>query len=363
MHRGGADIRYVQEMLGHERIETTQIYTHVHIDALREVHARCHPHGKLGPECDMHGKLTAPENSDGDFASQESTEALDASAMVTVCEQESRVPAEQAVATRPSRPDDPPEDDPQAGNAPKSPPRPPQPQAGGFFLNSLPTNESIEEAPPPKTTGVAYYLYRYYDPLTGRWPSRDPIEERGGLNLYGFLHNSAISDIDRLGMEGLDYTIQKVGELTQIVFVAGDKLKERGRIQAQGIMEGAKSAISKSSVSGGSYDFSDEFLKSVGKNAKAGTKVTVPAGMVVGVGTSAAIDMYAYVNWVATDESRAFEAFNAAFKEFERVKDLTSCGIVCGTGAIYIGKIPTPTSGLLSEFFKSLCTQACCENF
>ena len=45
MHRGGADIRYVQEMLGHERIETTQIYTHVHIDALREVHARCHPQG------------------------------------------------------------------------------------------------------------------------------------------------------------------------------------------------------------------------------------------------------------------------------------------------------------------------------
>jgi integrase/recombinase XerD len=50
MHRGGADIRYVQEMLGHARLETTQIYTHVHIDALREVHARSHPHGRLEKE-------------------------------------------------------------------------------------------------------------------------------------------------------------------------------------------------------------------------------------------------------------------------------------------------------------------------
>ena len=36
-------------------------------------------------------------------------------------------------------------------------------------------------------TGLYYYGYRYYDPLTGRWPSRDPIEEEGGVNLYGFV--------------------------------------------------------------------------------------------------------------------------------------------------------------------------------
>jgi hypothetical protein len=126
--------------------------------------------------------------------------------MVTVCEKESRVPAEQAVATRPSRLDDLPEDDPQAGNAPKSPPPPPKPPSGGFFLNSLPTNESTEPAPPPKTTGVTFYTYRYYDPLTGRWPSRDPIEEDGGVNLYGFLGNDGINGFDVLGMQDFDCT-------------------------------------------------------------------------------------------------------------------------------------------------------------
>jgi integrase/recombinase XerD len=40
---GGADIRYVAEMLGHARLETTQRYTRVSIDQLRSVHARCHP--------------------------------------------------------------------------------------------------------------------------------------------------------------------------------------------------------------------------------------------------------------------------------------------------------------------------------
>ncbi|HZJ25640.1 MAG TPA: tyrosine-type recombinase/integrase [Acidimicrobiia bacterium] len=43
MLEGGADIRYVAELLGHARLETTQIYTHVSIDKLTEVHARTHP--------------------------------------------------------------------------------------------------------------------------------------------------------------------------------------------------------------------------------------------------------------------------------------------------------------------------------
>jgi hypothetical protein len=62
---------------------------------------------------------------------------------------------------------------------------------------------------------VADYGYRYYDPLTGRWPSRDPIEEDGGVNLYGFVGNNSSNQIDYLGEKLSSLKARISGQLTK----------------------------------------------------------------------------------------------------------------------------------------------------
>jgi RHS repeat-associated protein len=84
-------------------------------------------------------------------------------------------------------------------------------------FSSVATNESVPEgaeqgfsAPTDShllktggADGLIYYGYRQYDSVTGRWPSRDPIEEQGGVNLYGFASNDGVNKWDILGMTSI----------------------------------------------------------------------------------------------------------------------------------------------------------------
>ena len=51
-----------------------------------------------------------------------------------------------------------------------------------------------------RETGMLAYQLRYYLPDYGRWLNRDPIEEQGGENLYGFCKNRPVFLLDKLGL-------------------------------------------------------------------------------------------------------------------------------------------------------------------
>ncbi|MEW6296038.1 MAG: RHS repeat-associated core domain-containing protein [Candidatus Diapherotrites archaeon] len=54
--------------------------------------------------------------------------------------------------------------------------------------------------PYDEKTGLSYYGYRFYVPALGRWLTRDPLGEAGGINLYGFTGNNPINSIDPWGL-------------------------------------------------------------------------------------------------------------------------------------------------------------------
>jgi RHS repeat-associated protein len=87
-------------------------------------------------------------------------------------------------------------------------------------------------------SGWVYYGYRYYSPETGRWVNRDPIGERGGINLYGMVGNNTVERVDYLGL-CKDDSCQR-----------GDFLKEKPRLER--VAAKAKSFQSGIETDGGS---------------------------------------------------------------------------------------------------------------
>ncbi len=58
---------------------------------------------------------------------------------------------------------------------------------------------------------LAYYNYRYYNPKLGCWIKRDPIEEKGGMNLYTYLDNDILFSADILGMISPSHLLTEIG--------------------------------------------------------------------------------------------------------------------------------------------------------
>lgn len=50
-------------------------------------------------------------------------------------------------------------------------------------------------------TGLSYYGYRFYSPDMGRWTTRDPLGESGGINLYAFVENNPLNWRDPWGLD------------------------------------------------------------------------------------------------------------------------------------------------------------------
>jgi len=77
------------------------------------------------------------------------------------------------------------------------------------FGNKVVSNGSMSESNPfqwsskyfHQPSGLVAYEFRFYSPAMGRWINRDPIEEAGGINLYGFVGNDPLNSIDPLGLD------------------------------------------------------------------------------------------------------------------------------------------------------------------
>jgi hypothetical protein len=57
---------------------------------------------------------------------------------------------------------------------------------------------------------VRYYGLRYYNPTTARWLSRDPLQEKGGRNLYAFVRNNPVNLFDKWGLCGTNFNLPQV---------------------------------------------------------------------------------------------------------------------------------------------------------
>ncbi len=78
-------------------------------------------------------------------------------------------------------------------------------RATGAMANGNPVRFSTKYI--DEETGLVYYGHRYYQPQMGRWLSRDPIAESGGINVNAFVFNDGLNYVDYVGLADINVTI------------------------------------------------------------------------------------------------------------------------------------------------------------
>jgi hypothetical protein len=99
---------------------------------------------------------------------------------------------------------------------------------------------------------AAHDAQAFYNPSTGRWLSRDPTQEQGGLNLYSFIANRPLNDVDYIGLEQLSKLLAYYRQLNE--YLLGDQMpgdcccKNRGPVPDVAISFSASGATAKGSL-------------------------------------------------------------------------------------------------------------------
>lgn len=92
-------------------------------------------------------------------------------------------------------------------------------------------------------TGLYYFRARWYDPITGRWLSNDPIGISGGLNQYVFCADNPVNMVDPYGLWAWDADILQWGVGSMLGFNGADNVGAAWSGAGWGASEGAAAAL------------------------------------------------------------------------------------------------------------------------
>lgn len=142
--------------------------------------------------------------------------------------------------------------------------------------------------------------------MTGRWPSRDPIEESGGLSLYGFVENNSLNGYDLLGLDqlGEDIKSEWLDRLGNLVLpLIGDLVNLLGSTVSFSDSEG--SIASDSLVQNRLDLYYDQLCREKHSGKGKAETISVPAGVSIHLGMTPVFDINESAFWLGSTNPHA----------------------------------------------------------